>query len=525
MKKLSTIIIATALVLSLGQCKKQETTTGSDLPNAADGSVYITLKVGNDGSKHGVHPESGIYGFTNGDILYVGNNGHYVGTLTYANGAFSGIIAEPSTDDYLHFFFTGGKAPETDPTAGTTTSFTVNIADQGTQLPVLSYGQSTEKYTNTTATYSTILRNKCGLVKFNPLIATNNAITVSGMKTEATISFATGAEGIAPTATTGTVTLYPQSDAEKWAILLPQDAVSNPAVNISGNSYSSSTIASVPAVTANMYYTAGVDISMTPHGALSGSFTINANGDKVHFAQGNLQYTKSTSTWSFMDYQYTTVETNEQNVGADYANQDVVSLFAWGTSGWANGNHFYQPYNTINATNTYPATIGYGYGPTDGSNYTYSLTDAYANADWGVYNAISNGGNAANIWRTLTNDEWTYIKDHNTKGFSEVEGVKGVVIRPDDVTTPIASSYDADSWATEEAAGSVFLPAAGVRYTGGNGALVTNVADFGRYWSSTNSGSDKAWRMNFSIQNNNSGSMIAAIRWHGCSVRLVCPAN
>ena len=63
-------------------------------------------------------------------------------------------------------------------------------------------------------------------------------------------------------------------------------------------------------------------------------FTINAAGEQVYFSQGNLQYTISTQVWSFMEHQYDIVESG-QNVGTDYANQDVVSLFGWGTSALA----------------------------------------------------------------------------------------------------------------------------------------------------------------------------------------------
>jgi len=38
-------------------------------------------------------------------------------------------------------------------------------------------------------------------------------------------------------------------------------------------------------------------------------------------------------------------------------------------------------------------------------NDTYNLNDQTGQADWG-YNAISNGGNTTDTWRTLTSDEW-----------------------------------------------------------------------------------------------------------------------
>ena len=145
-------------------------------------------------------------------------------------------------------------------------------------------------------------------------------------------------------------------------------------------------------------------------GALIGRFSVS-DTKKVYFSKGNLQYTKSTGIWSFMDHQYSTVETTSQAIGTDYTSQDVVSLFGWGTSGWNNGNTYYQPYNTANTTSSY--------GPKNGTTRTYDLTGTYANADWG-HNAISNGGNTADTWRTLTKDEWTYL--FNTRSASTVNG-------------------------------------------------------------------------------------------------------
>ena len=71
-------------------------------------------------------------------------------------------------------------------------------------------------------------------------------------------------------------------------------------------------------------------------GLLAGKFSVSAT-QKVCFSQGNLQYTRSTGVWSFMEHQWSTVETLNQNVGTNYAEQDVVSLFGWGTSGYNHG--------------------------------------------------------------------------------------------------------------------------------------------------------------------------------------------
>ena len=241
-------------------------------------------------------------------------------------------------------------------------------------------------------------------------------------------------------------------------------------------------------------------------GELSGIFSVSAT-KKVQFSKGNLQYTKSTGVWSFMEHQYSTVETTGSYCTNDYGNRDVVSLFGWATSGYNHGATCYQPYSTNANNDNY-----YAYG-----NASYNLYDQTGQADWG-YNAISNGGNTENSgWRTLTTEEWQYLFANHTKGWSTVNGVNGYVIRPDGVSTAIAASYSASDWATEEAAGAVFLPAAGYR----NSYVGTDVYDkgsIGRYWSSSADGSNANY-VNFS--NSSLGPGYTMNRKYGLSVRLV----
>ncbi len=534
MKKIILALVAFMLVLGMTQCKKEQPTPTPE-PTPDGETVYISMKVDDGGAKHIVYPSTGIYVFESGDVIYVGNNGKYVGTLTYANGTFSGSITSPSTDDYLHFYFTGGKAPATAPTAGSTTSFTVDISDQSSKLPVLSYGHSTTKYIDGTTAYTCMLENQCGLVKFVPTIATSEAISVGGMKTIATINFASGNEGIAPVDATGAVKLYAASDSEKWAILLPQNEVENPTVII--NHFIQTTIESVPVVTANLYYTHGVNIAMTavPTGAVAGKFTINENGDQVYFSQGNLQYIGSASTpyWKFAEHQWDYLGTT---TGQNSANQNVDrDLFGWGTSGWNNGNEYYMPYNTTNNGNS--SSIGYGYGPTDGTN-SYNLTGDYANADWGVYNAISNGGDMPGLWRTLTIAEWDYVLNSRStpSGIrfvrAEVNGVNGLILLPDDWSVSVyaldqtsanngagflKNVITAESWVTLESVGAVFLPCTGYRTL----EMVRDSGSRGDYWSSSvyDNNNTNAWPLFFDsgmCLTNSSNS-----RTIGKSVRLV----
>ena len=270
MKKIGIFIIAVALILGLSQCKKKTTS----LEPADDGKmVRISVNAGH-GDKHVVYPESGAYVFENGDKLYVGNHGYYVGTLEYYNGAFSGDIEIADTcaaayKDYLHFYFIGGAYTGelyTPSATNPTTSFEWSIADQtGDKLPILSYGHSTQKFSRKATAYSCMLENKCGLFKFRawpaPSTTTDyDTVKISGMKVKAIIDFAN--PGITPADTIGEVKLHHVSGtdaAERWAILLPQEGpettVSYYINNDNGNppSLYTQTI-SLPVIRANTYY-------------------------------------------------------------------------------------------------------------------------------------------------------------------------------------------------------------------------------------------------------------------------------
>ena len=231
---------------------------------------------------------------------------------------------------------------------------------------------------------------------------------------------------------------------------------------------------------------------------------------QVYFSQGNLQYQPSTATWRFAPNQYDLLITPEDlnlyhSAVGNYADvtslytenyTDWIDFFGWGTSGWNSGANAYMPYDpSYTADDFYP-----------GGDYNNDLTGTCANADWAWYNPISNGGNAANQWRTLTHDEWAYLfcgRDGATSkyGHGSVNGVNGMIILPDNWTLPDGcsftpgnsdwtNSYTTTEWAAMEAAGAVFLPAAGQRSFG---TFVNNVGNLGRYWSSTHRNNDAAY--------------------------------
>lgn len=527
MKKLSTLlIIAFALVLGLTQCKKKVDTIAT--PSDLGKTVYITVNVG-DGDRHIVYPGTGAVVYTDGDKIYVGDGKKYLGTLTYGSGAFSGTITEPAVGDYLYFYFLGGI--EISPVAATT-SYEISIANQSSKLPVLSFGRSTSTYTTSTATYGCTLLNKCGLVKFTTATEISAPITVGGMKTEATIDFAN--EGITPTETTGTVTLYSESNSVKWAILLPQDAVDDATVEV--GEYSGT--CDVPVITNNMFYTTGVSMTMSSKLRFSVSST-----KKVVFAPGNLRATNTTAnstsgwTWSFAPTQYSIIGDATANTAVrdNYVTTaGTVDLF-----GWVGANSSLAAYG-INNNN-------------ESSSYGNTVNEALQ-SDWGVVaNAANLGGH--NNWCTLTKDEWEWVlgprdganPGTNCRESSTVNNVKnarfakaylfgsvhGVILFPDNYTHPEGvaaptgvnvagntswegNQYNATDWGKMEAVGCVFLPAAGYR----NGSSVTSVGSYGFYWSSTSRESEANFAYCVDFDSGNLHPQGNNSRRFGFSVRL-----
>ena len=502
MKKISIIVMALAFLAALTQCKKEQVAPANDSEAVA---ITLDIKCGN-GTRMDVNTATGEVTYESGDKIYVASGGKYVGTLTHNGTRFSGTITDPVVGEPLHFYFLGNVTPAETLTAGTTMTCSVVISDQTQHLPVIEYAPSNETYTAGATTFTAHLLNKCALVKFNVTTSSSSATCITGFNNKVTVDFS--GNTLTPSMEGTGVIKLAAGNGEKWAILLPQNALE---VGEASSAYSADgvytgTRAAVPAITDNGYLTTGIDVTVTtevnpgevPTGAICGKFTINSNGDQVYFSQGNLQYNKATGVWSFMEHQYDMVETDWQDVGTNYANQNIVSLFGWGTSGWNNGNMYYQPYNT---ESFWAGETGFGYGPTDGTNYNYDLTGDYANADWGVYNAISNGGSTPNLWRTLSTTEWYYVFNSRTTpsgihfAMGIVNGVNGAILLPDDWSSTVhtlnytnradapfsTNEISLADWGTMETNGAVFLPAAGGRI----GNRVNFASSRSYYWSAS----------------------------------------
>lgn len=223
MKKLTFIIMAGLMALGLTQCKKNEQPA-----NIAEDSdrVSISLKIANVGQKVNITEEGTLayVNFDNGDVMYVGSDGKYVGYLTYTNGLFTGSISAEATEgEPLQFIMMGGRNFHESLTENLSTECTFSLSDQSTSLAVVSTEASNEPFSLTNLSYTSYLRNKCALVKFDlGSVSTDVAITLTGMKNEVTVGFdGTVANGTA----TGDITTNGTGSTRYAVVLSDQEAV------------------------------------------------------------------------------------------------------------------------------------------------------------------------------------------------------------------------------------------------------------------------------------------------------------
>ena len=191
------------------------------------------------------------------------------------------------------------------------------------------------------------------------------------------------------------------------------------------------------------------DTAQIVDGAIMAEFSVSPT-KKVYFSQGNLQYYASQGThlcadgstkpgtWRFAEKQWDLkmIRFEKPTINGDtLIEQD---LFSWGESGYM--NDFYSRSSDI----------------------------AQTYYDWGVYNAIANGGNQPNMWRTLTREEWDYLlntrSDANSLSKWSVlnDTILGLLILPDNFTTMykgnLSSNIRPTTWKIIEKLGAVFIP-------------------------------------------------------------------
>ena len=252
-----------------------------------------------------------------------------------------------------------------------------------------------------------------------------------------------------------------------------------------------------------------VDSSVEPDDSDSASivvkpFSVSAT-KKVIFSPGNLQYHPANNEWRFALSQTDYIGRDNLNKSSTY--NGWIDLFGWGT-----GN---------NPTNK------------NKDNEEYSTF-----VDWGV-NKI--GDDEPNTWRTLTYDEWYYLRWYRPNaadliGVAQVNGVNGLVILPDawecpegvifkpgfadDVCQECYANYQTISisdWEKLEVAGAVFFPAAGRH----SHPYFFEEYKKGTYWSSTDGGPEYEGSA-LALELSSFGAYVSYNTvYYGFSVRLV----
>lgn len=182
------------------------------------------------------------------------------------------------------------------------------------------------------------------------------------------------------------------------------------------------------------------------NGASTALFSVS-DTIQIHFSCGNLQYQESDNTWHFAKHQF-------DFIGIENVNGSKKDLFKWTTSDWGN-------------------------------------------------NSITNGGNQAGLWRTLTLSEWKYLLGNSTSrkgknGIANVCGIHGLIILPDNwvpsenvcfVSNPSGwnqNKYNSSEWEKMELSGAIFLPSGGKQ----DGDNITNIGIAGLYWPSPTNSED-----------------------------------
>ena len=549
LKKGTTMMLTLVLLLGMTQCKKNVETIST-----ASNGVTMILEAYNGNAKTNIYPNGTLEWGTN-EVIYVINDasGTCVGSVTNGSSGgttFTGTVSvEPGTYNF-HYYYVGTVQT----IASGATSFEMDFTKQdgaltnlgkfhigcGVQTGVeVSAGNTISAETSMTSMVSVAYFNTTGMADGNELVylygdKINNKLSIDFSNNTVTYSKINGGW-----ICTGAVS------SGAYVMLVPNDGTSTDITFASKRTTGTCNNMFTYGIHANRFYCSegntsnpiAVAVTPYPKGILRGQFIVNDSGNKkVRFSQGNLQYIGSASTpyWKFADNQYDWIGAKTpQNTTATNIDRD---LFGWGTSGvtYDYGDGMtqaiaYQPYSTSTTNGDY-----YAYG-----SWAENLNDIFYGhneADWG-YNAILNGGNTTNLgWYTMTYGEWGYVTYKNTIGYGTVHGVRGVILLPFNWSTDYSDLYPnfteyvynvttswpnvfndntSPTWSQMEAAGCVFLPAAGYR----DGTNILNTSNkTGYYWSDTYSSTSNSYGLiilDYRIYAN------PFYRYRGASVRLV----
>ena len=544
------LMMAMVLMLTFTQCKKNDET----IVSTTDG-VKMTLYA-NYGAKTSF-TDAGAISWTTGDVIYVIKDGACIGSLTKQSGVneFSGPIEGLSEgDNELHYYYVGTEQT----IEKEATSFSMDFVNQDGTLANLGkfhvgYGAQTLNYSGSgdvTAETSMSSLVSIGYFDIAGMAEVGEKVYMYGeaLNNKITIDFSTNTPTftkvdtehnnnyiclgqVAEGATCGRyVMLVPNHTNGAETLATNITFVSKRTTGTCNDNFPYGVIANrFYCKSGNTVSPIDVDAASYDAGVLRGVFSVdksyNQEPKKVRFSQGNLQYLAFENKWQFAESQYTYIGNNPGNStdpGSDpdsdnRSNQNEwIDLFNWGASGYDSK----YPYIIYPKSYTAPTSIS-------GTNY-----------DWGVQNAVYNGGNTANVWYTMTSTYWNTILNNTTYRPTDrylkakIGSTYGLIVFADDYLVPCGVSYSGtntastnwsvcwdatDVWEMMETAGAVFLPAAGHSRTY-TGFSIVNCNSIGKYWTTTTNSSnsntltftDSQTQYNYSTSRNTA-----------CSVRLV----
>ena len=250
---------------------------------------------------------------------------------------------------------------------------------------------------------------------------------------------------------------------------------------------------------------------------LPGVFTVADDGRKVKFARGNM--------WC------------QDNV---LHNEDEQYQFS--SAEWEDGGHISHFMWSKRLTES----VELNYEDSDVYDDDIFFTNAADNQLSPNPDLIVNGQKG--IWRVLSggnNGEWNYLLNKRSSEYHRYAAVKvndmaGLLIFPDEFTWPSEAgtepttfeaacsnwnsvNYQGPAFLTLQAAGCVFLPAAGCRFGGFGDIGIINAGSDGYYWSASPNNVSLAYDLNFYGGNVDPSENVARNRAQ--SVRLVTDAN
>ena len=457
-------------------------------------------------------------------------------SLDGKSASFTFTLVNPKASQTVSYHYPASLADD----AG---KITINISAQGGSLSdvnLLDYAYAEGEFTGSALPGSINLENQFAIVAFTLLNNTAGLQTdITGTITDMTINDGTNDYYITRAAAAGPIYVVMMPFADKNLTITATAGAKNYSKTLSGKTYAK-----------NNFYQQGL-LLMDDEKAGNG-FTINIEGTKVLFSQGNLQatYTDGTWTWTFAEHQWdiiggwngtgdkiTTSNNHLTEAGTLPAN-GTVDLFGWvgKSSNW--GGVLQYGLTCSEATG---ANDGYG-----------SVAGESLKSDWGKV-TITNGGGYT--WRPLTgnvNGEWDYIFSKRTSGASvnctanahytyatinsDGTPVNGMILFPDGCIIHPSSAtwggidgpgYDPTScttaqWAHLAELGCVFLPAAGYRSKASVvNSVVSGAGASGYYWSSSSSTDNNAIAYSVYFDAGTRDSARKYGRDGGFSVRLV----